>query len=213
MKPLPTVVSAAVLAAAVAWTAPSASALSLDKGSKSEHVLDLQERLSTLGYFKVGLTGYYGTQTADSVKRFQRAYGLSATGKADDATIAKLKKAASPKQGALEQLARIIYSEARGETFTGQVAVGAIVLNRVQSNLFPDSISEVIFQPGQFSAVDDGQYWLKPDETSYKAARAALNGSDPTKGALFYYNPVIATAEWSKKRPTMAVIGAHIFTN
>lgn len=101
-------------------------------------------------------------------------------------------------------MARMIYSEARGESYQG--------LNRVQSNQFPDSITCVLFQPGQFSSVPDGQYWLTPDQTAYQAVRAALNGADPTGGALFYYNPKVATSSWSKSRPQIVTIGNHVFT-
>lgn len=193
-------------------TAESASAISIKAESQSEHVLDLQQRLGALGYFKGGLTGYYGPATAEAVRKFQKAYCLPADGDADSATISKLQKAISPKNTALEQMARIIYSEARGETFEGQVAVGAVILNRVQSPLFPDSITEVIFQKGQFSAVDDGQYWLTPNQTAYQAARAALNGWDPALGTLYYHNPKIATSTWSLSRPKVVTIGKHVFT-
>ncbi|SEG65257.1 cell wall hydrolase [Paenibacillus sp. UNC499MF] len=213
MKKLPIFLSAAACAIGLVSAAPPASAMSLSTGTQSEHVLDLQERLDTLGYFDAGVTGYFGMKTAESVKKFQRAYGLPVDGEADSKTLGKLEKAAVPKQNALDQMARIIYSEARGESYQGQVAIGAVVINRVQSNQFPDSIPGVIHQPGQFSAIRDGQYWLKPNETAYKAARAALNGSDPTGGALFYYNPDVATSSWSKSRPRTAVIGNHVFTN
>ncbi|MEY9096383.1 cell wall hydrolase [Paenibacillus sp. RC84] len=213
MKKMPILLSAAACAIGLVSAAPSASAMSLATGTQSEHVLNLQERLDALGYFDAGVTGYYGMKTAESVKKFQRAYGLPVDGEADSKTLGKLEKAAVPKQNALEQMARIIYSEARGESYQGQVAIGAVVINRVQSNQFPDSIPGVIHQPGQFSAVRDGQYGLKPNETAYKAARAALNGSDPTGGALFYYNPDVATSSWSKSRPKTAVIGNHVFTN
>jgi N-acetylmuramoyl-L-alanine amidase len=188
------------------------AALPLKQGAQSEHVVDLQQRLNALGYFKVGITGYYGLITTNSVKKFQQEHDLSATGDADDVTLTKLKKAVSSNPNVVEQMARIIHSEARGETFQGQVAVGAVVLNRVQSSQFPDSISDVIFQPGQFSAILDGQYNLKPDFSAYQAARVALNGVDPTNGALFYHNPKIATSAWSLKRPAVATIGNHIFT-
>ncbi|MVP01966.1 MULTISPECIES: cell wall hydrolase [Paenibacillus] len=213
MKKLPIVLSAAVCAVGFASAAPSVSAMSLSTGTQSEHVLDLQERLDALGYFNAGVTGYYGAVTKDSVAKFQRAYGLPADGQADSRTIAKLKQTAAPQTDALEQMARIIYAEARGESYQGQVAIGAVVINRVQSNSFPDSIPGVIHQRGQFSAVRDGQYAMKPNASAYQAARAALNGSDPTSGALFYYNPDIATSAWSKARPAKTVIGNHVFTH
>ncbi|TVX96438.1 cell wall hydrolase [Paenibacillus cremeus] len=193
-------------------TVESAYAISIKVESQSEHVLDLQQRLSALGYFKAGLTGYYGPATAEAVRRFQKAYRLPVDGEVDSTTFSKIQGAVSPKNSALEQLARIIYSEARGESFEGQVAVGAVVLNRVQSPLFPDSITEVIFQKGQFSAVDDGQYWLTPNQTAYQAAKAALNGWDPARGTLYYHNPKITTSTWSLSRPKVVTIGKHVFT-
>ncbi|MBP1155790.1 MULTISPECIES: cell wall hydrolase [unclassified Paenibacillus] len=188
-------------------------AAALEKGTKSEHVLDLQLRLSTLGHFQAGATGYYGSITHNAVKKFQKQKGLLANGKADPKTLSLLKKSADPKQNVLEQLARVIHAEARGESFQGQVAVGAVVLNRVQSNEFPDSITKVIFQPRQFSAIQDGQYNLTPGSSAYRAAKAALNGSDPTDGALYYYNPKIATSSWSKSRPMKVRIDQHVFTH
>ncbi|PZE20574.1 cell wall hydrolase [Paenibacillus xerothermodurans] len=213
MKTSKILLSLCACAIGMTVAASAVSAAPIKSGTQSEHVLDIQERLSSLGYFKEGVTGYYGSLTAKAVKAFQTANKLPVTGVADDATVAKLKQKAKPKQSSLDQLARIIHSEARGESFEGQVAVGAVVLNRVQSSKFPDSITEVIFQSGQFTAVDDGQYSLQPNSTAYRAARAALNGSDPTNGALYYYNPKIATALWSMARPQIKTIGSHIFTD
>ncbi|MFC9710144.1 cell wall hydrolase [Paenibacillus sp. NPDC056933] len=192
--------------------APSAGAQKLEQGVRSEHVLQLQEQLSDLGYFKAGLTGYYGSITKGAVRKFQQAQGLSADGIAGPATLNRLNKKAKAEGETLRQLAKLIHGEARGESFEGQVAVGAVVLNRVHSNAFPSSIPKVIFQKGQFTAIDDGQFNTKPTATSYKAARKALNGVDPTHGALYYYNPKIATSMWSKSRPTLLTIGQHDFT-
>lgn len=192
--------------------APSAGAQKLEQGVRSEHVLQLQEQLSDLGYFKAGLTGYYGSITKGAVRKFQQAQGLSADGIAGPATLNRLNKKAKAEGETLRQLAKLIHGEARGESFEGQVAVGAVVLNRVHSNAFPSSIPKVIFQKGQFTAIDDGQFNTKPTATSYKAARKALNGVDPTHGALYYYNPKIATSLWSKSRPTLLTIGQHDFT-
>ncbi|MDP9699616.1 cell wall hydrolase [Paenibacillus polysaccharolyticus] len=192
--------------------APSAGAQKLEQGIRSEHVVQLQEQLSELGYFDAGVTGYYGSITQSAVRDFQQAQGLSADGVAGPVTLNRLNQKVKAEGETLRQLAKLIHGEARGESFEGQVAVGAVVLNRVQSGEFPSSISEVIFQKGQFTAVDDGQFNLKPTATSFKAARQALNGADPTHGALFYYNPKIATSEWSKSRPTLLTIGQHDFT-
>lgn len=203
-----------LLAAGLAFSvsAPSAGAQKLAQGVQSDQVLQLQEQLSDLGYFNAGLTGYYGSVTKSAVRNFQRHVGLSADGIAGPKTLTKLNAKIKAEGRTLRQLAKLIHGEARGESFEGQVAVGAVVLNRVQSDKFPSSISKVIFQKGQFTAIDDGQFNQKPSQTSYRAARAALNGSDPTNGALYYYNPKIATSVWSKSRPTLLTIGQHDFT-
>lgn len=200
------------MALGLTMAAPSAGAQKLEQGVRGERVLQLQEQLSELGYFKAGLTGYYGSITKGSVRKFQQAQGLSADGIAGPATLNRLNKKAAAQGNTLRQLAKLIHGEARGESFEGQVAVGAVVLNRVHSNAFPSSIPKVIFQKGQFTAIDDGQFNTKPTQTSYKAARKALNGVDPTHGALYYYNPKIATSLWSKSRPTLLTIGQHDFT-
>lgn len=200
------------MAVGLTVAAPSVGAQKLEQGVRSEHVLQLQEQLSDLGYFDAGMTGYYGSITKGAVRKFQQAQGLSADGIAGPATLNRLNKKAKAEGETLRQLAKLIHGEARGESFEGQVAVGAVVLNRVHSSAFPSSISKVIFQKGQFTAVDDGQFNTKPTQTSYRAARQALNGVDPTHGALYYYNPKIATSMWSKSRPTLLTIGQHDFT-
>ncbi|MEO2207044.1 cell wall hydrolase [Paenibacillus pabuli] len=200
------------MALGLTMAAPSAGAQKLEQGVQSEHVLQLQEQLSDLGYFNAGLTGYYGSITKNAVRKFQQAQGLSADGIAGPVTLNRLNKKAKAEGETLRQLAKLIHGEARGESFEGQVAVGAVVLNRVQSDAFPSSIPQVIFQKGQFTAIDDGQFNQKPTQTSYRAARKALNGADPTNGALYYYNPKIATSLWSKSRPTLLTIGQHDFT-
>lgn len=111
----------------------------------------------------------------------------------------------------MELLARAVYSEARGEPFQGQVAIAAVILNRVEHPDFPDTISGVIYQPWAFTAVHDGQFWLTPNGTAYAAVEAALAGEDPSKGAIFYYNPVTATNRWIRSRPIITTIGKHVF--
>lgn len=113
----------------------------------------------------------------------------------------------------LDCLARIVHSEARGETYEGMVAVASVVLNRVDSKVFGKSIQDVIFQSGAFTAVSDGQYYLEPDETSYRAAKAALNGWDPTGGAIYYWNPAKATSKWVRSRSVTKTIGKHVFAH
>lgn len=111
----------------------------------------------------------------------------------------------------LDMLARAVYSEARGEPFQGQVAVAAVILNRVAHPDFPNTIAGVIYQPWAITAVSDGQFWLPPNQTAYTAAQQALNGVDPTNGALYYYNPVTATNQWIRSRQILTQICNHVF--
>jgi spore germination cell wall hydrolase CwlJ-like protein len=116
-----------------------------------------------------------------------------------------------PSDEELTLLARAVYSEARGEQFNGQVAVAAVILNRMEDPQFPDDVAGVIFQPQAFTAVSDGQFWMEPDQTAYQAVEEALDGNDPSSGALYYYNPVTATSWWIFTRPTITRIGRHLF--
>ncbi|MDO7908294.1 cell wall hydrolase [Paenibacillus sp. JX-17] len=226
MKKLPALIASLTCAAGLAFAAAPAQAQTLQTGMKNNEVAQLQRELHARGYFEAGFTGYYGSITTGAVTRFQQDHGLAIDGIAGPATQAKLNGSHSESaqtavskvryqasQQELNDLARIIYAEARGESLEGQIAVGAVVLNRLESGLFPRSISEIILQPGQFTAVDDGQYQLAPNRKAYRAARAALNGADPTNGSLFYYNPQLATSEWSKNRQAVVTVGRHIFTN
>ncbi len=189
-----------------------AAASTLQAGSTGGDVWDLQYRLKALGSFNQQLTGFYGTHTKAAVQSFQRNYGLQIDGKAGPQTWRALKKY-SLNQSEMDILARVIYSEARGEPYVGQVAVGAVVMNRIQSGQFPDNIRDVVFQRGAFTAVDDGQFWLKPDKTAYLAAQDAVRGWDPTYHSLFYFNPKTATSAWIWTRPQNVTIGNHIFTD
>ncbi|GIP53698.1 MULTISPECIES: spore cortex-lytic enzyme [Paenibacillus] len=182
----------------------------LNVGSNGGDVWDLQYRLKALGLFNLELTGYYGTSTKSSVQNFQKTYGLQVDGVSGPQTWQALKKY-SLNQSEMDILAKVIYSEARGESYKGQVAVGAVVLNRLQSDQFPDTIKDVVFQPRAFTAVDDGQYYLTPDRTAYLAAQDAVRGWDPTYGSLYYFNPETATSEWIWSRPQKIKIGNHIF--
>jgi N-acetylmuramoyl-L-alanine amidase len=183
----------------------------LARGSKNGDVWDLQYRLQLLGYYTQKLDGVYGYHTAQAVRKFQYRYGLPVDGIVGAKTWSKLKKN-SVNAREMEMLAKLVYSEARGESYVGQVAVAAVVMNRVQSSKFPDSVAGTIFQPGAFTAVDDGQYWLTPNKTAYKAAWDAARGWDPTGGALYYFNPDTATSDWIWTRPQIKKIGKHIFT-
>lgn len=188
-----------------------AAAGTLKVGNTGGDVWDLQYRLKALGIFNQQLTGYYGSHTQKAVKTFQANYGLQIDGAAGPQTRAALKKY-SLNQSEIDLLARVIYSEARGEPYTGQVAVGAVVMNRIQSPLFPDTINGVVFQARAFTAVDDGQIWLTPDSTAYQAAFDAVRGWDPSYGSLYYFNPKTATSKWIWSRPQKLQIGNHIFT-
>ena len=184
----------------------------LKSGSQTGDVWDLQYRLSTLGFYTQPLDGSYGVHTKAAVYKFQKEYGISPDGITGARTWQLLKKY-SLNIYEMDILAKIIYSEARGESYKGQVAVGAVVMNRIQSNLFPNHIKGVVFQPGAFTAVDDGQYWLIPNRTAYLAALDAVRGWDPTQNSLYYFNPETATSKWIWSRPQNLKIGKHIFTS
>lgn len=186
------------------------AAVVLKVGSQNGDVWDAQYRLKVLGYYESKLDGIYGSKTEKATRAFQRDYGLIEDGIIGAQTWQKLKKF-SLNMYEMDILARVIYSEARGEPYIGQVAVGAVVMNRIQSDDFPDTIREVVFQPRAFTAVDDGQYWLTPNATAYRAAFDAVRGWDPTGDALYYFNPHTATSKWIWSRPQTVHIGNHIF--
>lgn len=179
-------------------------------GSKGPMTKDLQFRLQTLGYFKGPLTGSFKSGTLSALKQFQKVNGLVPDGVGGPMTWRKLKKL-TVYPGELTMMARVIYGEARGESFKGQVAVGAVILNRRLSPLFPNTIRGVIFAPKAFTAVNDGQYKLKPDQSAFEAARAAIKGWDPTDNALFYYNPKVSKSTWFKTLSFTKQIGHHQF--
>ncbi len=179
--------------------------------SESE-TIQIQQNLKELGYFNEEVTGYYGNITRQAVKDFQYDYGLSVTGEVDGATASALGIHLGGQQSNdLYILAKCIYAEARGEVYVGKVAVGAVVLNRVASPDFPNTIYGVVYQPWAFTSVSDGQMNLEPDDTAYQAAQDALNGWDPTYGCLYYYNPAVATSSWIFNRKTVVEIGNHVF--
>jgi len=188
-----------------------AASSTIHMGNNNGDVWDLQYRLKVLGYYDSSIDGIYGWETWQAVRNFQSDYGLTVDGTVGTQTIASLKKV-SVNQYELDMMARMIYAEARGESYTGQVAVGAVIMNRLKSQQFPDTVEEVLFQPLAFSAVDDGQYWYNaPDSTSYRAAMDAVKGWDPTNGALYYFNPKTATSSWIWTRPQLITIGNHTF--
>lgn len=189
-------------------------------GSRGNEVTQIQTKLKRWGYYKGSVDGIYGSQTVSAVKYFQRKNGLTVDGIAGSATLKAMGITSSGTSSSgsstsnstdLNLLARLIHGEARGESYTGKVAVGAVVLNRVKSSKFPNTIAGVIYQSGAFDAVKDGQINLSPDSTSIKAAQDALNGWDPSYGALYYFNPNTATNAWIWSRPVTVVIGNHRF--
>ncbi|AZR73616.1 cell wall hydrolase [Anoxybacter fermentans] len=177
----------------------------------------LQFRLQEAGYYHGRIDGIFGKMTEKAVREFQKDNGLIVDGVVGPQTYKALPKSDKyPTRGQFSWedlifLARVIHAEARGEPFKGQVAVGAVILNRVDSKLFPNTIREVILQDGQFCSLIDGQVHLYPSNTAIEAAKAAILGYDPTYGALFFYNPRIAKRTWLATRPVSTRIGAHVF--
>ena len=188
-------------------------------GSRGDEVRQIQEKLKRWGYYNGNVDGIFGSQTLEAVKYFQRKNGLTVDGIAGPTTLKAMgiysssssSSSSSSNSSDLNLLSRIIYGEARGEPYAGQVAVGAVVLNRVKSSSFPNTISGVIYQSGAFDAVRDGQINLSPNSTAKKAAQDALNGWDPTYGAIYYFNPSTATNKWIWSRPMTVTIGRHRF--
>ncbi|MDQ2084959.1 spore cortex-lytic enzyme [Herbivorax sp. ANBcel31] len=185
-------------------------------GSRSQQVVDIQTRLANWGYYDGNVDGIFGIKTYRAVRLFQSTNGLTVDGIVGPETLTALglptgDTTPNPADKDLNLMAHIIHGEARGEPYTGQVAVGAVVLNRVRDSRFPNTIAGVVYQPGAFDAVADGQINLPPNDTSYRAARDALNGWDPSGGALYYYNPVTARSQWIWTRPIIKTIGKHNF--
>lgn len=211
---------------------PVFSNQTLVRGSTGGDVYELQGRLKFLGFYKGAVDGIFGWRTYWAVRNFQYRFGIRVDGIVGPETKNRLYLATrnyrpqttgvssqtySIPHGRITSndfklLARTVYGEARGEPFIGQVAVAATILNRLESPLFPKTIAGIIFQPGAFTSVADGQIWLNPDQTAYKAASDALNGWDPSGGALYYFNPATATSKWIWSRPQIKRIGKHIFT-
>lgn len=205
----------------------------LRQGSTGNEVKEVQRRLKAWGYYNGSVDGVFGAGTRSAVIAFQKKNGLTADGVVGKSTYKALGmnssyqalagssssgSSSSSSQGVngfssseVYLLAKTIYAEGRGEPYTGQVAIGAVILNRVRSSQFPNSISGVVYQKHAFTAVTDGQINLTPNDTAMKAAKDAVNGWDPTGGALYYYNPAVATSSWIFDRQTVTVIGKHVF--
>ncbi|QHA93713.1 cell wall hydrolase [Bacillus sp. N1-1] len=180
----------------------SASAM-MDKGSRGSEVEHMQRVLEKLDYFHTTPTGYYGSVTEEAVRDFQADFGLSADGIAGTNTLNMLSN--------LEMIAHVVHGESRGEIYKGKVAVASVILNRVQSSAFPGSTYGVIYQQNAFTALNDGQYWLTPDASSYRAAKDAYFGWDPSGGATYYYNPSGVSDEWIYSREVIKTIGQHVY--
>lgn len=183
-------------------------------GSRGSEVTKIQTRLKNWGYYTGAVDGIYGYKTQAAVKWFQRKNGLVADGIAGPKTLAAIGIASttnSSRSKDVNLLARIISAEAKGEPYIGQVAVGAVVLNRVEHPSFPDTIAGVIYQPGAFTAVDNGEINKAVIDSAYRAATEALNGSDPSGGAIYYYNPAKTSDKWMRSRPVVKTIGTHVF--
>lgn len=200
--------------------APAVEAASYKKGSSGAMVTQIQTKLKNWGYYTGTVDGAYGSGTERAVRAFQQKNGLTVDGKAGDQTLAAMGlSAGSGNSGGsggasgsqVDLLARLISAEARGEPYSGQVAVGAVVLNRIKHPSFPNTLSGVIYQSGAFTCITDGQFNQPVAESAYRAARDALNGVDPSGGAIYYFNPSTATSSWIWSRPLITVIGKHRF--
>jgi len=198
----------------------SVEVASLKYGSSGSQVKTVQKKLKNWGYYSGDVDGIYGSATVKAVKYFQEKNSLTVDGICGPATLKAMgistsssSSTSSTKYSSSDVylLAKVIYAEGRGESYTGQVAIGAVVLNRVKSSSFPNTISGVVYQKGAFTAVSDGQINLEPDSTAIAAAKDAMNGWDPTYGCLYYYNPAIATSSWIFSRQTVTIIGKHVF--
>ena len=187
-------------------------------GSRGEEVRNIQTRLKSWDYYTGWIDGIYGAYTKNAVIKFQKKHGLTPDGIAGPATLAKIglptgasSSGSQTSNSNLNLLARIINGEARGESYEGQVAVGAVVLNRVKHSSFPNTIAGVIYQRGAFSCVNDSNWYVSPDSTSIKAARDCINGWDPSGGAIYYYNPKKTSNQFMHSRPVITTIGNHVF--
>ncbi len=188
-------------------------------GASGTIVKDIQKKLNEKGYSVGTVDGIFGSKTVKAVKKFQSDNGLTSDGIVGSKTAQALgvdisggSSGNSNYTGSdIYLLAKCIHAEARGEPYIGQVAVGSVVLNRVKSSKFPNSISGVIYQPWAFTAVHDGQMNLEPNEEAKRAARDAMNGWDPSNGCIYYFNPVTATSDWIWSREVQLTIGRHKF--
>lgn len=190
-------------------------------GSRGDEVRQIQTKLKNWGYYSGSIDGVYGSNTLSAVKKFQKKNGLTADGIAGAKTLEAMgisssssstsSSSSSSSSSNLNLISRFVYAEARGEPYTGQVAVAAVILNRMKDSRFPNTASGVVYQQGAFTCVSDGQINLSPNDTARKAAQDAINGWDPTYGAVYYFNPATATSKWIWSRPETITIGNHRF--
>ncbi len=214
-----TILGIGLICSIILWPKPNEVEALSKYGSRGSEVTQIQTKLKRWGYYNGNIDGIYGSQTLEAVKYFQRKNGLKVDGIAGEQTLKAMgimtsssnSTGSTTNSSDLNLLSRLIYGEARGESYTGQVAVGAVVLNRVKSSSFPNTIAGVIYQSGAFDVVSDGQINLTPNSTAKKAAQDALNGWDPTYGAIYYFNPSTATNKWIWSRPMTVTIGKHRF--
>ena len=192
-----------------------ADAVTYKKGSTGSTVSQIQTLLKKQGFYSGAVDGVYGSATEAAVKKYQQRFGLKVDGMAGPQNLAYMGISGGSSSGGasgdVALLARLISAEARGEPYVGQVAVGAVVLNRMEHPSFPNTISGVIYQSGAFTCIDDGQFNEPVADSAYNAARDAMNGWDPSGGAIYYFNPVTATSKWIWSRPLIVVIGKHRF--
>ena len=211
---------ALLLAAALLLMSMKSAQGAVAWGDRGSDVTAIQQKLRQYGYMTAPADGIFGPATYEAVVWFQRRNGLTADGVVGPATLAalglsltdgSLQTGGGYNESEIYTLARLVHAEARGEPYVGKVAVAAVVLNRVKSPSFPNTISGVIYQAGAFDCVADGQINLAPDSDSLRAARDAMNGWDPTGGCIYYYNPATATSAWIWSREVRLQIGAHAF--
>lgn len=203
-------VASAIFVATPATKAQAATTPLLQQGDQYGHVWGAQNRLKQLGLYKGEIDGLFGPLTKDAVMQFQRQQGLTIDGIMGANTWQALRNQTFT-QNEIQMLAQVIHGEARGESFEGKVAVAAVVLNRLHDQEFPNTIKGIIFETRAFTAVQDKQYYLTPNNSAYKAAYAATKGWDPTQGSTYYFNPKTATSDWIWSRQQVKQIGKHIF--
>ena len=188
-----------IIIISIVQLAPDADAVAYRQGSTGSVVRQIQTKLKNQAFYFGNIDGIYGRQTTTAVRNYQIRYGLKVDGICGNQTLSALgisAGASSSGSSNVNLLARIISAESRGEPYTGQVAVGAVILNRIKHPSFPNTMAGVIYQPGAFTAVTDGQFDKPVSESAYRAARDAINGWDPSGGAIYYFNPAKATSKW-----------------